>query len=136
MVKTNIRAVGEVMLGLLRGNVKGGPGMMNVTYNGQPKTIDSYATDLDRLSGKYRAPADVIAKHQDRIDNLDPDLRSLVALCLAIKVEDRPEIEHLLRTVEINTRDKKPSDYRNYKYANNETDAAIDKILADCMFNA
>ncbi|KAI1186513.1 hypothetical protein F5B17DRAFT_403636 [Nemania serpens] len=136
VVKTNIRAVGEVMLGLLRGNVKGGPGMMNVTYNGQPKTIDSYATDLDRLSGKYRAPADVIAKHQDRIDNLDPDLRSLVALCLAIKVEDRPEIEHLLRTVEINTRDKKPSDYRNYKYANNETDAAIDKILADCMFNA
>ncbi|KAI1113369.1 hypothetical protein F5Y14DRAFT_462428 [Nemania sp. NC0429] len=136
VVKMHIRAVGEVMLGLLRGNVKGGPGMMNITYKGQPKILDSYATDLDRLSSKYGAPADVAAKHQDRIDNLDPELRSLVALCVAVKVEDRPDIEYLLRAVEKNTRDKRPSDYRNYKYANNETDAAIDGILAECIFNA
>lgn len=110
--------------------------MMNITYNGQPKTVDSYATDLDRLSSKYGAPVDVVAKHQDRIDNLDPDLRSLVALCVAVRVEDRPDIEYLLRAVERNNRDKRPSDYRNYKYANNETDAAIDRILADCIFNA
>lgn len=136
VVKTNIRAVGEVMLGLLRGNIKGGPGIMNITYNGQPKMIESYATDLDKLSSKYRAPADVVAKHQDRIDNLDPDLRSLVALCVAVRIDDRPDIEYLQRAVERNTRDKKPSDYRNFKYANNETDAAMDRILADCIFNA
>lgn len=109
---------------------------MNITYNGQPKMIESYATDLDKLSSKYRAPADVVAKHQDRIDNLDPDLRSLVALCVAVRIDDRPDIEYLQRAVERNTRDKKPSDYRNFKYANNETDAAMDRILADCIFNA
>ncbi|KAJ8132644.1 hypothetical protein O1611_g980 [Lasiodiplodia mahajangana] len=134
--KTNIRAIGEVMLGLLRGNIRGGPSMMSVMHKGQGKTINSYATDLDGLSSKYRAPAAVVSKHQDRMYNLDQDIRSLVALCVAVRVEDRPDIEDLLGAVEANARNKKPTDYRNYKYANNETDAAIQRIVQDYMFNA
>ncbi|KAI0109205.1 hypothetical protein GGR51DRAFT_570042 [Nemania sp. FL0031] len=136
VTKTNIRAIGEVMLGLLRGNVRGGPGMMNVIHNGQQKTINSYATDLDKLSNKYRAPAAVVEKHQDRINNLDPDIRNLVALCVAVKVEDRPDIEDLLGVVEANTRNKRPTDYRNYTYSNNESDEAIQMIVQHHIFDA
>ncbi|KAI0456467.1 hypothetical protein F5B21DRAFT_153278 [Xylaria acuta] len=135
VVKTNIRAIGEVMLGLLRGNVLGGPGRMDITYNGQPTRINSYATDLDKLSGKYKAPAAMVAKHQDRIDNLDPEIRSLVAACVAVNVEDRPDIEDLLGIVERNAKNKKADDYKDYKYANNETDTAIKKIVEETMFN-
>ncbi|KAI1740132.1 hypothetical protein F4680DRAFT_465896 [Xylaria scruposa] len=135
VVKTNIRAIGEVMLGLLRGNVSGGPGMMDITYNGQPKRINSYATDLDKLSNKYKAPALIVAKHQDRIDNLDPEIRSLVAACLAVRIEDRPDIEDLLDTVERNAKNKTVEDYRGYKYPDNETDAAIKKVVEETMFN-
>ncbi|KAI1749458.1 hypothetical protein F4782DRAFT_549735 [Xylaria castorea] len=135
VVKTNIRAIGEVMLGLLRGNVSGGPGMMDITYNGQPRRINSYATDLDKLSTKYKAPAVMVAKHQDRIDNLDPEIRSLVAACVAVRVEDRPNIENLLSIVERNARNKRADDYRGYKYSNNETDAAIKRIVEETMFN-
>ncbi|KAI0444257.1 hypothetical protein F4803DRAFT_560965 [Xylaria telfairii] len=135
VVKTNIRAIGEVMLGLLRGNIAGGPGMMEITYNGQVKNINSYATDLDKLSNKYKAPAAMVAKHQDRIDNLDPEIRSLVAACVAVQVEDRPDIEDLLGIVERNATNKKAEDYKDYKYPNNETDAAIKKIVEETMFN-
>ncbi|KAI0470368.1 hypothetical protein F4859DRAFT_515893 [Xylaria cf. heliscus] len=135
VVKTNIRAIGEVMLGLLRGNVMGGPGMMDITYNGQPQRINSFATDLDTLSSKYKAPAAIVAKHKDRIDNLDPEIRSLVAACVAVRVEDRPAIEDLLVIVERNAKNKTVDDYKNYKYPNNETDAAIKKIVEETMFN-
>ncbi|KAI0964876.1 hypothetical protein F4678DRAFT_486067 [Xylaria arbuscula] len=134
--KTNIRAIGEVMLGLLRGNARGGPGMMDITYNEEMKRLMSYATDLDRLSRKYGAPADLVAKHQDRINNLDPEIRNLVALCVASKVEERPDIEDLLEIVERNAKNKREEDYINYKYANNESDAAIRQIIDDHIFNA
>ncbi|KAI1302766.1 hypothetical protein F5Y03DRAFT_407502 [Xylaria venustula] len=134
--KTNIRAIGEVMLGLLRGNARGGPGTMEITYKGETKSIRSYATDLDRLSRTYGAPPDLVAKHQDRINNLDPEIRSLVALCVAYKVEERPDIEDLLGIVERNAKNKKAEDYINYKYAYNESDAAIRKIIDDYIFNA
>ncbi|KAI1361487.1 hypothetical protein F5Y08DRAFT_347797 [Xylaria arbuscula] len=136
VVKTNIRAIGEVMLGLLRGNVKGGPGLMDITYNGETRKINSYATDLDRLSSKYRAPAILVAKHQERIANLDPDIRSLVASCVAVGIDDRPDIEDLLGIVEQNAKSKTANDYVGYKYANLETDAAIKRIIDTHMFDA
>ncbi|KAI0910810.1 hypothetical protein F4823DRAFT_637250 [Ustulina deusta] len=136
VVKTNIRAIGEVMLGLLRGNIRGGPGMMDITYNGETKRINSYATDLDKLSDKYRAPANMVAKHQDRISNLDPAIRSLVASCVAVGIDDRPDIEDLLRVVERNAKNKGAGDYINYKYANNETDTAIQRLIEQHIFNA
>ncbi|KAI0508649.1 hypothetical protein F5B22DRAFT_649743 [Xylaria bambusicola] len=136
VMKTNIRAIGEVMLGLIRGNVKGGPGMMEITYKGETKRINSFATDLDRLSNKYRAPAIMVAKHQDRIANLDPDIRSLVASCVAVGLDDRPDIEDLLNIVERNAKNKTPNDYTTYKYSANETDAAIKKIIDAQIFGA
>ncbi|GAW14528.1 hypothetical protein ANO14919_039310 [Xylariales sp. No.14919] len=136
VVKTNIRAIGEVMLGLLRGNIKGGPGMMEITYKGETRAINSYATDLDRLSNRYRAPAYMIAQHQERIDNLDPEIRSLVALCVAVRPEDRPDIEDLLGIVEEKARNKKRDDYLSYKYSDNETEAAIRHIVERYMFDA
>ncbi|KAI8945110.1 hypothetical protein F4801DRAFT_598362 [Xylaria longipes] len=135
VVKTNLRAIGEVMLGLLRGNVAGGPGMMDISYDGQPKRINSYATDLVKLSSKYKAPAAMVAKHQDRVDNLDPEIRSLVAACVAVNIEDRPDIENLLGIVERNAKNKEAGDYKDYKYPNNETDAAIKRIVEETMFN-
>ena len=135
-MKTNIRAIGEVMLGLLRGKVKGGPGMMEIAYNGETKMINSFATDLDRLSSKYGAPAILVAKHQDRVDNLDPDIRSLVSACVAVRVDDRPDIEELLRMVEQNSKSKTLNDYTGYKYSYLETDAAIENIIDTHMFDA
>ncbi|RWA12632.1 hypothetical protein EKO27_g2455 [Xylaria grammica] len=136
VVKTNIRAIGEVMLGLLRGNIKGGPGMMEITYKGETRAVNSYATDLDRLSNRYRAPAYMVAQHQERIDNLDPEIRSLVALCVAVRPEDRPDIEDLLGIVEEKARNKKRDDYLSYKYSDNETEAAIRDIVERYMFDA
>ncbi|KAI2641202.1 hypothetical protein GGS21DRAFT_362610 [Xylaria nigripes] len=136
IVKTNIKTMGEVMLGLLRGNVRGGPGMMDITYKGIPKTIRSFATDLDKLSPSYGAPPHMVAEHQNRMDNLDPDIRSLVAACLAVNVADRPDIEELISIVERNARDKTPADYSNYRYSGNETDYAIKTILDSYIDNA
>jgi hypothetical protein len=124
------------MLGLLRGNRRGGPEIMNIAYNGETKQVNSYAPDLDRMSAKYNAPPAMVAKHQDRINNLDPDIRRLVALCVAVKVEDRPSIEHLLPEVERNARSKTPDDYRGYKYHANESNAAIRRLVEDHIFNA
>ncbi|KAI3316813.1 hypothetical protein HD806DRAFT_527615 [Xylariaceae sp. AK1471] len=136
VVKSNILAAGEVMLGLLRGNRRGGPGLMEITHNGETKQVNSYAPDLDKMSAKYGAPPAVVAKHQERIDNLDPDIRSLVALCVALKVEDRPNINNLLLEVERNAKNKTPDDYTGYKYYANESDVAIKRLVEDFIFNA
>ncbi|KAI8631968.1 hypothetical protein F5Y19DRAFT_492897 [Xylariaceae sp. FL1651] len=134
--KTNILAIGKVMLGLIGGHERGGPGMMDVTDKGQQKSINTYATDLDGLSNKYNAPRNIKALHQDKLANLDPEIRSLVALCVAVKAEDRPDIEYLLSEIERNVQEKTPQYYHGYKYQANESDEEMKRIVERYMLNA
>jgi hypothetical protein len=123
------------MLGFLRCNKAGGSGMMAV-FKGQPRQVLSYATDVDRMSPVYKAPPILVAQHQDRVDNLDPELRALTILCNAVKLEDRPDIEYLLKEVERNVRTKTPDYYRMYKFSALESDVAIKRIVQSYMYDA
>ncbi|KAI1074408.1 hypothetical protein F5B20DRAFT_563630 [Whalleya microplaca] len=131
-----MQAIGRVMLSLIGGSHLLGSGKMEVTYQGEKKTIRSEAIDLDGLNRKYGAPATRVALHQEKLDNLDPELRSLVALCTAVSPKERPDLEYLVEEVERQVKTKQPSDYGTKKYQQNESDDALKRIARELMLNA
>ncbi|CAJ2513951.1 Uu.00g020700.m01.CDS01 [Anthostomella pinea] len=133
-VKTNIGYIGRVMLALVGGSHLGGNANMEVTDRGTTKTIKSFARDLDGLNAAYyKALASIVARHKVKLDNLDPDIRDLVALCTALRPVDRPSIENLVEDVERNVKDMKAADYASYKFSQNETDQAVRRITRELM---
>lgn len=131
--------MGEVMLNLVGGRVMKnatGSSNMDITVNGERKTIRSWARDLDGLNPAYRAPADLVAEHKDRVDNLDADLRSLIIRCLAPMADNRPDLETLVEEVERNVNNKTANSYAGKKYASNETDSAVERIMHRLVHDA
>ncbi|RYP53579.1 hypothetical protein DL768_001443 [Monosporascus sp. mg162] len=135
-VKTNMLDIGKVMLAFLGCSHRGGASDMKVTYRGEEKTIKSFARDIDGLSPTYKAPAAIVARHKEKMENLDPDIRSLVALCCVQDPNERPELEDLLREVERYVRTKEQNDYVGKKYYGNESNAAISRIVREVMLDA
>ncbi|KAI1777214.1 kinase-like domain-containing protein [Hypoxylon cercidicola] len=125
-VKSNMANMGEIMFQLIGGGFirKSQSSNMKVTVGGQDKIIRSWARDLDGLSPTYEVPADTMALHRDSMENLDPDLKSLVVQCLAVAPVNRPDLETLVEEVERNVDSKTATSYASYKYKNNETDNA------------
>ncbi|RYP39582.1 hypothetical protein DL767_002130 [Monosporascus sp. MG133] len=132
-VKTNMLDIGKVMLAFLGCSHRGGASDMKVTYRGEEKTIKSFARDIDGLSPTYKAPAAIVARHRDKMENLDPDIRSLVALCCVQDPNERPELEDLLGEVERYVKTKEQNDYVGKKYYGNESNAAISRIDLDLV---
>ncbi|RYP11820.1 hypothetical protein DL765_007586 [Monosporascus sp. GIB2] len=135
-VKTNMFDIGKVMLAFLGCSHRGGASDMKVTYQGQEKTIKSFARDIDGLSPTYKAPAAIVARHKEKMENLDPDIRSLVALCCVRDPNERPELEDLLTEVERYVKTKEQKDYFGKKYYENESNAAISRIVREVMLDA
>ncbi|RYP93295.1 hypothetical protein DL770_000584 [Monosporascus sp. CRB-9-2] len=135
-VKTNMLDIGKVMLAFLGCSHRGGASDMKVTYRGEETTIKSFARDIDGLSPTYRAPAAIVARHKEKMENLDPDIRSLVALCCVQNPNERPELEDLLGEVERHVKTKEQSDYVGKKYYENESNAAISRIVREVMLDA
>ncbi|KAI1769274.1 kinase-like domain-containing protein [Hypoxylon sp. FL1150] len=131
-VKGNMCLMGEIMLNLVGGRVmKGSTGSSNMdaVVDGERKTIRSWARDLDGLNPAYGAPANLVAEHRGRVENLDTDLRGLIIQCLAPMAANRPDLETLVEQVERNVNTKTADSYVGKKYANNETDSAIREIM-------
>ncbi|KAI1329543.1 hypothetical protein F5Y16DRAFT_88566 [Xylariaceae sp. FL0255] len=125
------------MLGLIGGNQRGGPSNMTVIDAAGTQTqIVSFATDLDGQSPKYRAPAPLIARHRNKLDNLDPELRNLVVLCAAQDVGKRPTIEYLLGEVETRATSRTQDYYIGMNYYANESDDKVREIVEEFMLNA
>lgn len=129
--------VGEMMLSLIGGgSAKYGSANMLVSVGGGTSLIRSHARDLDGLNPTYKAPQPVITAHRAKMDNLDGDLRNLVIRCLAVHIDDRPELEELAQEVERNVRGKQQEHYADKQYYNNESDVAIRRIAGELMCNA
>ncbi|KAI0602367.1 kinase-like domain-containing protein [Biscogniauxia sp. FL1348] len=135
-VKTNMLYIGQIMLTLVGGSHLGGSANMQVTINGEEKTVRSYARDLDGLNPSYKAPPALVARHKDKMDNLDPRIRSLVARCCALSSTDRPDIVDLLDMVEEAVRTTKKDYYSSYKYFANESDEALERLSRELLLNA
>ncbi|KAI1487078.1 hypothetical protein F5X96DRAFT_651866 [Biscogniauxia mediterranea] len=135
-VKTNMLYIGQIMLTLIGGSHLGGSANMNIAIDGVDKVIRSYARDIDGLNPSYKAPPALVARHKDKMDNLDPRIRSLVARCCALSSTDRPDIEHLLDTVEAAVRTTKKDYYSGYKYFANESDHALERLSRELLFDA
>ncbi|KAI1335663.1 hypothetical protein F5Y15DRAFT_419747 [Xylariaceae sp. FL0016] len=137
VVKTNISAIGDVMLSLIGGNRLGGVRDMTVTDQGVQRTLRSYAGDLDSMSSVYTtATAADRAKHQRRVDNLDRDMRDLIALCLAQNLTHRPSIEFLLPEVERHVKQKALQDYAGNEFQQNEGDESLKRLFRDLILDA
>ncbi|KAI0014700.1 hypothetical protein F4780DRAFT_187691 [Xylariomycetidae sp. FL0641] len=132
----NIFAIGKVMLRVVGGGETGGSAPMSITVNQEQRTIRSLARDLDGLNPIYRASADRRAKHQTKLANLDGDIRSLVARCVATDVQDRITIEELLPVVEANAAGRGPGYYTGILYEAEETDEAIQSLTRRTMMEA
>lgn len=136
-MKSNTSDIGNTMLALIGGSHHNGSANMVVTdAAGNPKTIQSFARDLDGMNPAYKAPKEVVDRHREKLDNLDEDIRNLVVQCCATDPNNRPGIEYLLTEVERNVNEKQASDYAAKKYFFNETDAAIGRIVNEVMFDA
>ncbi|KAL7622426.1 hypothetical protein AAE478_007931 [Parahypoxylon ruwenzoriense] len=135
-VRANLFNVAQIMLSLIGGNSRGGTASMAVTYQGEEKRVNSYARDLDGLNSSYKAPAAIVAKHQEKMDNLDPDLRSLVVLSLASNINERLDLESLTSAVERNMRERGQDYYKDYKYYGNESNDSVARIAKELMYNA
>ncbi|KAI0151845.1 hypothetical protein GGR57DRAFT_513815 [Xylariaceae sp. FL1272] len=132
--KINILAVGKVLLNLIGGHERAGLSDMDATdEKGTTRKVRSYATDLNGLSDSYKAPAAIKARHKQKLDNLDLELKNLVVLCCAERPDDRPSIEYLLQQVEERVRNKTPGDYQDKRYHANETDARITELIERYM---
>ncbi|KAI1410435.1 hypothetical protein F5Y13DRAFT_202226 [Hypoxylon sp. FL1857] len=132
-IKLNMWDVGKVMLALIGGRVwndRHRSIMMEVTDRGVKKTVRSTARDLEGLGHPVYAAADSSTRqaHQERLDNLDPELKDLIVLCLAPDQADRPELDHLLQEVQRNVTEKGPDSYKGKKYHHNESDDALRRI--------
>ncbi|KAH9999725.1 kinase-like domain-containing protein [Xylariaceae sp. FL0662B] len=135
-VRVNMFDIGKIMLSLIGGTDRGGSTNMQITYRGEKKTIRSYAADLDGLNKKYGSPSKIVAFHQEKLDNLDPEIRDLVALCLAAAPSQRPELEYLVQEVERNVETKLQNDYVGKKYHGNESDDALIRITRELILDA
>ncbi|KAI1269206.1 hypothetical protein F5Y18DRAFT_423450 [Xylariaceae sp. FL1019] len=132
--KVNIFAIGKVLLNLIGGHERAGLSDMDATdEQGVNRKVRSYATDLNGLSDSYKAPAMFKARHQQKLDNLDLELKNLVVLCCAERPDDRPSIEFLLRQVEESARNKSPGDYADKRFHANETDPRITELIERYM---
>ncbi|OTA61597.1 hypothetical protein K449DRAFT_434687 [Hypoxylon sp. EC38] len=109
--KRNMWDVGKIMLALIGGRVWD-------------------ARDLERLDHPVYAAIDSETRksHQERLDNLDQELKDLIVLCLAPMEADRPEFDYLLQEVRRNALEKTQDSYRGKKYHHNESDAALRRI--------
>ncbi|KAI5925996.1 kinase-like domain-containing protein [Camillea tinctor] len=136
-VKTNMLYIGQIMLTLLGGSHRGGSSDMQITTTGgEAKTIKSCARDLDNMNPAYKMPQPLIARHKDRMDNLDPRIRSLVAQCCALNTADRPDVEDLLKAIEDAIKTTTQDYYSSYKYAADETDSALQRISRQLLLDA
>ncbi|XXG93903.1 hypothetical protein Hte_000153 [Hypoxylon texense] len=78
----------------------------------------------------YKTQATEILPHGngDKYPTLDPDLRDFLARCLASNVKDRPDLADMLRTAE--------DAVRANKYADVETDEAIEAVIQELIYDA
>ncbi|KAI0096865.1 kinase-like domain-containing protein [Nemania sp. FL0031] len=113
----NIHDVGQVMHNLIRGDGFGTRGVQT-NYNG----IETYATGILPHNGV------------DMFPRLDPDLRHLVALCLAVNPQNRPSTAELLYYCKLAVESKPPEWYGPYQFI--ETDEAISQTLQQLIYNA
>ncbi|KAI0138978.1 kinase-like domain-containing protein [Hypoxylon sp. NC0597] len=132
-IKRNMWDIGKIMLALIGGRVWDGryrSVMIEVTDRGKKRTVRSAARDLEKLDHPLYAAADLKTKmlHQERLDNLDPELKDLIVLCLAPSEADRPELDHLLQEARRNVTEKTQDSYKGKKYYHNESDAELRRI--------
>lgn len=124
------------MLQLIGGHAKSGAANMTITEGGGERIINSHARDLDGLNPIYKAPPARKAEHKDKVDNLDPDIRRLVILCLASNRELRPDLPDLFEEIERNVNTKTQESYAGYKYQANESDEALRRISQQLICDA
>ncbi|KAI0827816.1 hypothetical protein F5Y06DRAFT_291084 [Hypoxylon sp. FL0890] len=110
-IKRNMQDIGTIMVRLIGGNVFSARDLENLGHPNY-RMVDKKTKDM----------------HQERLNNLDPELKSLIALCLAANAADRPELDHLLQEVQSNVNEKTPDSYQGNKYHHNESDAALRRI--------
>ena len=135
-VKANIFAAGTTMLSIIGGSNKRGTANMVVKVEGAERTIRSYAKDLDEVSRSYGMPAPLVARHRRKMENLDEDLKDLVARCCAAAPGDRPNLEDLIGQVEHHVATKTEADYAGKQYSDQESDEYITRIVKDMIINA
>ncbi|KAI1208207.1 uncharacterized protein F4807DRAFT_468794 [Annulohypoxylon truncatum] len=136
-VRQNMLRIAEVMVNLIGGAVTMNPrGIqdMEVTINGEKKTIKSRAKDLDGLSG-YGATNAIIQRHKEWLDNLDTDLRDLLVLCLATDENMRPTLEQLYEEVRRNVTEKTRGSYAGKRWQDNESDESLRTISRNLIVN-
>lgn len=124
-MKNNMFNIAGVLLNIVGGNSRIAGNMKVTDERGMEKTIRSHARDLDGLNPAYKAPPVLIARHKRKMDNLDPDIRNLLALCLAANVNDRPSLPYLVQEVERNVQEKTADKYTSYPFRENESDDNI-----------
>ena len=105
------------MLSIIGGSNKRGTAEMKVKVKGVEKTIRSYA-------------------NQVKLENLDADLKDLVARCCATSPKDRPDLEDLIEDVGHNVKTKKEGDYVGKPHQGQESDEYISRIVKDMIINA
>ena len=124
------------MLSIIGGSNKRGTAEMKVRVKGVEKTIRSYAKDLDEISRSYRMPPALVNRHNVKLENLDADLKDLVARCCASNPRDRPDLKDLIEDVEHNVKTKEEGDYAGKPYQGQESNEYISRIVKDMIIDA
>ena len=124
------------MLSIIGGSHKRGSANMQVKVDGEERTIRSCAKDLDEVSRSYGMPPPLVARHRRKLENLDADLRDIVARCCAAAPSDRPALEDLIAEVEHHVATKTEAAYAGKLYADQESDEFVSRIVKDIMINA
>ncbi|KAI1387874.1 kinase-like domain-containing protein [Hypoxylon trugodes] len=130
--KTNIFNAGRVMIELIGGTVKCS-GKMKIDTEAGEETIQSYARDLDGLNSVYKVPTAIANRQKQKLANLDPDLRSLIARCLANDIKKRPNLEDLYDEVERNVEEKQQKDYAGKASHKNESNGGVRNVAKELM---
>ncbi|OTB01879.1 hypothetical protein M426DRAFT_25197 [Hypoxylon sp. CI-4A] len=120
-VKRNLYDIACIMLHLIGVFPTNTPGMIEAIYQDGKKVVRSRGKDLDGQNPMYN-------EYKSWILNLDPDLRGLLASCMAVRQDQKPDFVWLAGQVEYYYRNKKASDYTSYQWKDNESDEALRRI--------